>query len=103
MSCTHFLYLFFTFQFSRPKGHLGPEQKLQIVQLDSGRHCCRCKVGTCDNCVCGAAGKTCVSCGSANCRNTRVNVYFETYYIIVMYIASKLVCISLKLLELYYN
>ena len=72
MPCTQFL-IFFTFQFLKPKEHLAPKQKTQPVQLDSDRPCCRCKVGTCDTCVCGAAGKTCVSCTSTNCQNTGVN------------------------------
>ena len=61
-------------QFSKPKGHFAPKHEMQPVQLDSDRPCCRCKGGTCDTCVCGAAGRTCVSCASANCRNTKVNV-----------------------------
>ena len=46
-----------------------------MLRPDSDRPCCRCKVGTCDNCVCGAAGKTCISCISTNCQNTEVNIF----------------------------
>ena len=46
-----------------------------MLRPDSDRPCCRCKVGKCDNCVCGAAGKTCISCSSTNCQNTLVNIF----------------------------